>query len=78
MWTAQHSFAAFYKIGRLPYIFCNFYVVRKCMEKLRFSKSNKGLLRMLCTPDLVCSFFKLICYIFQRESDKYFQLAKLK
>ena len=75
MWRAQQSFLAFYKIGRLPYIFCNFYLGRKCMEELRFSKSNKGL---LCTPDLVCSFFKLICYIFQRESDKYFQLATLK
>ena len=33
-----------------------------------FLKSNKGL---LCTSDLVCTFFKLISYIFQKESDKY-------
>ena len=45
------------------------------MEELRCSKNQqKGL---LCTPDLVCSFFKLISYIFQRESDKYIQLAGL-
>ena len=37
------------------------------MEELRLLKSNKGL---LYTPDLACSFFKLISYIFQRESDK--------
>ena len=37
-----------------------------------FKKSNKGL---LCTQDLVCSFFKFICYIIQRESDKYNQSA---
>ena len=48
---------------------------RKCMEELRFLKSNKGL---LCTPDLMCSFFKLISYIFQRETDKYIQLARIK
>ena len=38
------------------------------MEELRLLKSNKGL---LYTPDLACSFFNLISYIFQRESDKY-------
>ena len=38
------------------------------MEELRLLKSNKGL---LYTPDLACSFFKLISYFFQRESDKY-------
>ena len=38
------------------------------MEELRLLKSNKGL---LYTPDLAYSFFKLISYIFQRESDKY-------
>ena len=32
---------------------------RKCMEELMFTKSNKGL---LCTPDVVCSFFKFISY----------------
>ena len=37
------------------------------MEELRLLKSNKGL---LYTPDLACGFFKLISYIFQRESDK--------
>ena len=35
---------------------------RKCIRKdSGFLKSNKGL---LCTPDLVCSFFKLVSYIF--------------
>ena len=35
---------------------------RKCIWKDSGSlKSTKGL---LCTPDLVCSFFKLISYIF--------------
>ena len=38
------------------------------MEELRLLKSNKGL---LYTPDLARNFFKLICYIFLRESDKY-------
>ena len=32
-----------------------------------FLRSKKGL---LCTPHLVCSFFKFISHIFQRESDK--------
>ena len=40
-----------------------------------FLKSNRGL---LCSPDLVCSFFKLISYILQRESEKYVQLARIK
>ena len=39
-----------------------------------FLKSNKGLLG---TPDLVSSFFQFISYIFQRESDKYIQLARI-
>ena len=39
-------------------------------------RSKKGL---LCTPDLVCSFFKFISHIFQRESDKkYIQLATIR
>ena len=42
---------------------------RKCMEELRFSKKQQR--TAICTPDLACSFFKLISYIFQRESDKY-------
>ena len=33
-----------------------------------FLKINKGL---LCTPDLVCSFFKLISYIFKGKVTKY-------
>ena len=41
---------------------------------LCFLKSNKVL---LCTPDLLCSFFKFISYIFQRESDKYIQLSRI-
>ena len=41
-----------------------------------FLRSKKGL---LCTPDLVCSFFKFISHIFQRESDKkYIQLATIR
>ena len=31
----------------------------------------------LCTPNLVCSFFKLLIYIFQRKSDKYIQLVRI-
>ena len=48
---------------------------RKCMEELRFSKKQQR--TAICTPDLACSFFKLISYIFQRESDKYIQLARI-
>ena len=39
-----------------------------------FPRSKEGL---LCTTDLVCSFFKFISHIFQRESDKYIQLAPI-
>ena len=47
---------------------------RKSMEELRFSKKQQ---RTLCIPDLVCSFIKFISYIFQRESFKYIQLARI-
>ena len=46
---------------------CNFCVVglQKIYERTSgFLKSNKGL---LCTTDLVCSFFKFISYIFKGE-----------
>ena len=56
------------------YVFLCCGITEKVWKKSGFLKSNKGL---LCTPDLVCSFFNLISYIFQRESDKYIQLAKL-
>ena len=47
---------------------------RKCMEELRFSKKQQ---RTAMPPDLVCTFFKFIGYIFQRKSDKYIQLARI-
>ena len=52
--------------------FCVIFVLldyKKCMEELSFSKKEQR--AAICTPNLVCSFFKLISYIFQRERDKY-------
>ena len=50
------------------------WITGKVWKNSGFLKSNKGL---LCTPNLVCSFFKLLIYIFQRKSDKYIQLVRI-
>ena len=59
---------------RATYCMCNFCVIGLQKTYGRTLKSKKGL---LCTRDLVCSFYKFISYIFQMESDNGIQLARI-
>ena len=75
--SGEHSSPLSLFRNLITFIHCVIFVLldyEKVWKNSGFLKSNEGL---LCTPDLVCSFIKFICYIFQRESFKYIQLVRI-